>query len=111
MSVPSDTLEFEETIEQSLEQIKKYLIDNRNDNKVLKPFDIQLCNLIWEALMFYASNDRDMKFLESLIGHFVSIELMVNNRNEEEILTRLFCPRNIYFLQTIQSKVIHNFYV
>ena len=107
MNVPSDTQEFEETIEETLKQIKKYLIDNKTENKLLKPFDIQLCNLIWEIFLFYTSNDRDFKYLENVIDQFINIEIMINNRNEEAIITRLFCPRNIYFLQTIQNKVIY----
>lgn len=96
----------EKSILNTLEEIKQYLVENKNNNKLLKPFDVQLCNLIWEILLFYTTNERSSEVLAKIIEQFVEIELLVNNRDELAILTRLFCPRNTYFLKSLKNKVI-----
>lgn len=101
----------EQAILKTLTQIKDYLIENESNSKLLKPFDVQLCNLIWEIVMFYLDSEElenhlEGSFLKRAIEGFISIELLVNKRNEASILQRLFCPRNLYFLQSIENKVI-----
>lgn len=100
----------EQAILKALTQIKDYLIENESNRKLLKPFDVQLCNLVWETVMFYLDseeleNNLEGSFLKRVIEGFIGIELLVNKRNEASILQRLFCPRNLYFLQSIENKV------
>jgi hypothetical protein len=103
----SDT---EKAVLETLAQIREYLVENEINRKLLRPFDVQLCNLTWEIVMFYL-NSGELEnrvggcFLKGLIERFVNIEVLVNKRNEEAILQRLFCPRNLYFLQSIANKV------
>jgi len=102
----SELAELEKTVVETLVEIKAYLIENREGNKLLKPFDVQLCNLVWEIVMFYVTSGREEPvFFSRLVEEFVEIEILVNNRNEANIMTRLFCPRNVYFLQSVQDRV------
>lgn len=99
----------EQAILETLTQIQNYLVENERNSKLLKPFDVQLCNLVWEIVMFYLDsaeleNNLEGSFLKRVIERFIGIELLVNKRSEASILQRLFCPRNLYFLQSIENK-------
>jgi len=101
-----EVVELEKTVIENLVEIKMYLIENKEDTKLLKPFDVQMCNLVWEILMFYVTCEREKPdFIERFVEQFVEIEILVNKRNEENIMSRLFCPRNIYFLHSVHNRV------
>ncbi len=54
-----EVVELEKTVIENLVEIKMYLIENKEDTKLLKPFDVQMCNLVWEILMFYVTCERE----------------------------------------------------